>query len=462
MHPSLLRLQWRLLLREPAARIGMFVLILGLAYALVRGLAWTTMDAHQRIAAQAEATTSLAEKQQEVADIEAGRIDAATRPYAGNPLGYQVTATLPHRPLAALATGQRDLSISLAEITLWGRSDTVLTRQPLENPEHLQTGRFDVAFIIVYLLPLLVIGLGFDLLGGERERGTLRLVLAQPVTLVRYLLAKLVVRFALVVSATLGFAVLALVGLGRTAAVPMLGWLVVVWLYAGFWLALTFAVNTAARSSAANAMKLASAWVLLVLLLPAAINTSVEQLLPLPSRMELVGELRAAENRAQAQAHDHPELAAEDPFIWARKFYRVQRDIERQTAPTLATFEARLAVRRDVVHAASWLSPAVVAHDLLTDLAGSGVARHAAFAVQVQAFAADLHGQLAPRLLAGSRLSAADYDTLPRFTFVEEGRASAAARLAPMLLVLVTLTAALLLWGCRRLGRVDALARETE
>jgi len=458
VRPSLPRLQWRLLLREPAPRIGVLVLLLGLAYALVRGIAWTAMDAREATEAEAAAAASLAVKQQEVEDIEAGRVDAAQRPYAGSPLDYHVTATLPHRPLAALAAGQRDLSTSVAGITLWGRSDTVLARQPLENPEHLQVGRFDVAFVVVYLLPLLVIGLGFDLLGGERERGTLRLVLAQPVTLMRFLLAKLVVRFALIVGATLGFAALALAGLGLTAAAPLSVWLLVVWLYAGFWLALTFAVNARARGSAANAMTLASAWVALVLLLPAVINVGIEQLLPLPSRMELVGELRAAENRAQARAHDHPELAADDPFTWAQNFYRVQRDVERQTAPTLAAFEARLAMRRDVVHAASWLSPAVLVHDVLTDLAGSGVARHAEFAAQVQAFAADLHGQLAPRLFAASRLGAAEYDTLPRFTFVEEGR----GRLAPPLLLLVTITAALLLWGCRRLRRADALSRETE
>jgi ABC-2 type transport system permease protein len=457
VRPSLPRLQWCLLLREPAPRLGVLVLLLALGYALVRGAAWTAMDVRQMTAAEAEAAASLVVKRQEVEDIEAERVAAADRPYAGSPLDYHVTATLPQRPLAALAAGQRDLSPSIAEITLWGRSDTVLARQPLENPEHLQAGRFDVAFVVVYLLPLLVIGLGFDLLAGERERGTLRLVLAQPVTLVRYLLAKVAVRFALIVGATLAFAALALVGLGVSAAAPLLVWLLVVWLYAGFWLALTFAVNARARSTAANAMALASTWVALVLLLPAVINVVVEQLLPLPSRMELIGELRAAENAAKARAHDHPELTADDPFTWARGFYRVQRDIERQTAPTLAAFEARLAARRDVVHVASSLSPAVLVHDVLTDIAGSGVVRHADFAEQVQVFAADLHATLAPRLFTASRLHAAEYDTLPRFTFVEEGRGRLAARLAPPILLLLAVTAGLLMWGCRRLRRSDVL-----
>lgn len=455
MPSSLLRAQLRLLLREPALRIGGLTLLACLGYALAHGAGWARDETARIAVVQHDIEKTIAEKRDEVAAIEAGRLDRKEHPYAGSPLDYPAAATLPLRPLSALTTGQRDLSASAVEISLWGRDDTVLARRPIADPEQLQGGRFDAAFVVVYLLPLLVIGLCFDLLAGERERGTLRLVLAQPVTAVSYLRAKLAVRVLVVLAALAAFGAAAALSLGTGADGSLLGWLAIAALYVVFWAALAFAVNTRRRSAAANAMRLAAAWVTLLLLLPAAINVVVEQALPLPSRMALIGELRAADNRAAAQAHDHPELTGEDVFAWARNYYRMQRKIEEETAPRFMTFEAQVTRRAEIVRAASFLSPAVLAHDALGELSGTGPARHAAFARQARAFAQGLHAELSPRLFAGERLTAKDYDNLPRFTFAEEPASDVAARLLPPVVLLLAVSAGLLVWGGRRLRRGD-------
>lgn len=460
MQSSRLRAHVRLLLREPTLRIGGATLLLCLVYALAHGRGWAQEEEARLAAVRSDVDAAIAGKRDEVAEIEAGRQSLDEHPYAGSPLDYHAAATLPVDPLAALAVGQRDLQADAVEVTLWGREDTLLARRPLADPEQLQLGRFDAAFVVVYLLPLLVIGLCFDLLAGERERGTLRLVLAQPISAASYLRAKLAAR-VLAVLAGLGlFGAIAALALGTGAAPALLGWLAVAALYAGFWAALAFAINARRRSAAANAMTLAAAWVTLVLLLPATINVVVEQALPLPSRTALIGELRAADNRAAAQVHDHPELTGEDAFAWARKYYRVQRKIEEETAPRFAAFEAQVAARADVVRAASLLSPAVLVHDALGDLAGTGAARHAAFAAQTRAFADELHAELSPRLFAGRRLASHEYDGLPRFAFAEESPSQSAARLVPPLLLLLAASAGLLLWGDRRLRRGDPPVEE--
>ena len=45
------------------------------------------------------------------------------------------------------------------------------------NPELTLPGRFDFAFVLVYLAPLFLIALLHDLLSGEREAGRLKLLL---------------------------------------------------------------------------------------------------------------------------------------------------------------------------------------------------------------------------------------------------------------------------------------------
>ena len=462
MPSSLLRAQLRLLLREPALRIGALTLLLCLGYALARGRAWAHEEADRATAVQRDAEAAIADKRDEVAALADGRLRLDERPFAGSPFDYRVAAILPVGPLAALAVGQRDLSPVVAEISLRGRRDNLLARRPLADPEQLQTGRFDAAFVVVYLLPLLVIGLCFDLLAGERERGTLRLVLSQPVGASTYLRAKLAARLLVLLALLGSFGAAAVLTLGTGADAALLAWLAVAAVHVAFWAALAFAVNARRRSAATNAMHMVAAWVVLVLLLPAAINVVVEQALPLPSRMVLIGELRAAENRAAAHVHDHPELTGDDALAWARRYYLVQRKIEEETAPRFAGFEERIAARAELVRAASLLSPAVLVHDALSELAGTGPTRHAAFAAQVRGFADAVHAELSPRLFAGRRLASHEYDGLPRFTFAEEAPAALAARLMPPLLLLLAVTAGLMFWGDRRLRRGDLLMEESE
>jgi ABC-2 type transport system permease protein len=56
------------------------------------------------------------------------------------------------------------------------------------------SGQFDAAFVVLFLYPLLICAVSFDLTATERDRGTLRMVLAQPVTLGDVVAGKMIVR----------------------------------------------------------------------------------------------------------------------------------------------------------------------------------------------------------------------------------------------------------------------------
>ena len=53
----------------------------------------------------------------------------------------------------------------------------------LENPVNLMTGAFDIAFVVIFLLPIFILAISYDLLSSERERGTLAMILAHPISL---------------------------------------------------------------------------------------------------------------------------------------------------------------------------------------------------------------------------------------------------------------------------------------
>ena len=126
----------------------------------------------------------------------------------GRTLGARY-AVMPPTPLAALAVGQSDLLPYYFKVTTDAK-ETVLAAAELENPQRLLTGRFDLAFVLIYLYPLLILALTYNLLSAEKEQGTLVLALSQPVSLRTLLLGKVASRFVLFLATIVSLAAIAL------------------------------------------------------------------------------------------------------------------------------------------------------------------------------------------------------------------------------------------------------------
>ena len=63
-------------------------------------------------------------------------------------------------------------------LELNGGTITVSAGEAAAALSHEMVGRFDLAFVTVYLLPLLVLALSYNVLSEEREQGTLARTLA--------------------------------------------------------------------------------------------------------------------------------------------------------------------------------------------------------------------------------------------------------------------------------------------
>jgi ABC-2 type transport system permease protein len=111
-------------------------------------------------------------------------------------------------PLEGLAIGQGDLLPDTYRLTARG-AHTFLGRTDPENSLRLLSGNFDVAFIVVWVLPLLAIGFLFDVVAGERERGVLWLAVVAGASAGRFVWHKWWARFLLLAAVTTDAIVLA-------------------------------------------------------------------------------------------------------------------------------------------------------------------------------------------------------------------------------------------------------------
>lgn len=371
-------------------------------------------------------------------------------------------AQLPPAPFAALAVGQSDLLPAHERLSVFRAEQPSAARTELENPGRLLSGRFDLAFVLIWLLPLFLLAAAYDLCAGDREAGTLRMVLAQGASPRLWIARRALARgapFLCCASAAVAWA-------SRSSQADDVGArlglaVLVILAYGLFWLAIAALVNTFARSAAAAATAAGAAWVVFVLVMPTLLNVVVESLHPSPSRAELVAEAREASADAEKRGNelissfykDHPELAP--PGMQADVLSRmlaVQDEVGRAMEPVKARFaQASLEQQREVER---WrlASPAIAANEALTDLAGTGYWRHRAFQEQVATFKQQLLAFYEPKFHKRQPIVAADLGQLPRFEFEEEPSAAWIGRVGKGAGGILGLAAAVMLGAAVRLS----------
>jgi ABC-2 type transport system permease protein len=352
--------------------------------------------------------------------------------YVGRGQGATVAA-LPDAPLALAAVGVSDLYPQVLKVSA-GSKDTFLFLDEIENPAHLLGGSFDLAFVIVYLLPLLILATGYDVLSGERERGTLAMTAATSAPLPAVLLGKLLVRAGgVALAAIVGLGAVVAVAGGRAAALPALATLAaLVAVYAAFWAGLCLAVNARGRDSAANAVTLVMAWGVLLVVGPAAVNAAAQALYPAPSRAELVLAVReaavdaerdrdAADARYRAEHPDATATATAPGDDRTARALEVTLAADARADAMLADQEARVRRQRLLADRLALVLPACLVHDAVAELAGNGHTRWDDYLARVAAFHARWRAFFVAKSRAGAGLTVADYDRFPRFEAVPTG-----------------------------------------
>ncbi|MCM5680651.1 DUF3526 domain-containing protein [Schlegelella sp. S2-27] len=412
----------------------------------IRGRERTVADLQSRQAAREQKNIELLQRVlsgQERPDPFSNPADPAS---VGGGMGARYTV-MPYLPLAPMAIGQSDMNPNYYKVSYRSKA-TFMYDGELESPWHLLSGTFDLAFVVVVLLPLAVFALSWNLLSAEREQGILKLLLSQPLSLTTLLAGKVALR-AVALLGTVALVVLLVLGASRAAPAGAGAWgqlaasIVVITFYAGFWFALAAAVNALGRSSAFNALVLVTGWVLLVLVAPVVMNLAVSLASPAPSRVELSTRTRLITIDALNRYNDL--LSADYRYVEApesllpkngrfevahrrRAHYLMGRDTDREIEALLARFDEQLNRQQDLVERWSWWSPAVVTYEALGNLAGTGSKRYLHFKQQVESYHAQWRAFFEPKVLDGLAMTESDFSQLPRFQWQEVAAADRTAR----------------------------------
>ncbi len=463
-------LEWRILRRDRAAVgiLGIFAVFLILsalaggrhADALSDGLA----------ASQAAEQAHLERLGDELSTLISQGADPRARdprdPMWMGQEGAPRMAILPPAPLAPLAVGQRDLQPQAIRVSskvhLEGEFNSETS---MSGPARLTTGAFDPAFLFVILFPLIVIALSYELLSAERERGTLAMLLSQPISQGALVLGKAGARAVALCAVTLAFALVGLLVAGAPLGAPgawlhvlLYGLVLVAW--AIFWFSAAIFVNSRGGTSARNALTLVGMWLTLVIVVPGLVGVAVDLLYPPPSRLEQIHEARE-DNRDLEQKrtallgrHDvDPDMSKV-----AVELVEVEEELAAREAPAHAAEQEHLQRRSALIGALRFVTPALLVQLALEDLAGSGQTRHQRFDEQVDDYHQRLRAHHVALIRAGATMTPKAMDATPTFHFQEEPLAGLLGRVLTGVLGLLLAAAALLAMARAGLGRIGRLA----
>lgn len=452
-----LRHEMRLLLRTPAAAMAIALLLMLAGLAVASGT-WEVARQHATI----ERLNALQRQDLAAQAAKHARGDAGTAAY------YTFHATWdPPGATAFLALGLRDAAPYVLRVRALALQAQLHEGETF-NPELALAGRFDFAFVLVYLAPLVLIALLHDLVSAERGAGRLPTLLALPQGAQALWRRRAGLRSVLVFAA-LALPVLAGAALNGTPWVAVAGVLAVVAAQVAFWSGVCLLVAVRGRSTVANATALVGAWAVLTLVLPVLAQAALARWVPVSQGVDLM----LAQRQAVHAAWDEPPQATLETFLrshpqWRHTaplpagfhwkwYYAFQQLGDDSVAPQVAAYRAGLEARQRWTARLGWLLPGVGAQAALHRIADTDLPAHTAYQDRIADFHTRLRHFHYPYLFDGRPFGAQDFAQQPRF---EPPVRRADVPLADLAVLVIVGAAALLagLLACRRVSRQRAAA----
>jgi ABC-type transport system involved in multi-copper enzyme maturation permease subunit len=328
------------------------------------------------------------------------------RPKPGEPI-----ALVPPNPLSLLAKGLDEAMTRSFEVGVTGI--TVRAGQKTGNLIFSFFPAPDFLYIVRVVLSLVALLFGFDQISREKEKGTLRLMLANDVSRAKILLGKwlgnflgLAIPFGLVT--LLGLVVLALDPGTRFSAehIARLGLiLVLTFIYVAFFLSLGIFISTVTQRAAKSLIILLFIWALLVFVIPNLGTLLARQVVDVPSVRAL------SEKRQQVWTREVLLSIGESRRTggnWADHVRTINQEDDRLEENYRAKFDRLVRLSKNI----NRLSPAASFVYAVTDIAGTGIGEESRLKGEVVRYKNSIVQKMVAAIVSGSKA-----DSYPAFTY---------------------------------------------
>lgn len=332
---------------------------------------------------------------------------------------------------AAVSVGQRDVNPYNVKVRMLALEGQIYDSE-MTNPTNLLFGNFDLSFVIVFLFPLLIIAFTHNLISAEQESGTWNLLRSQPISILKIVGLRLVLRFALVFAAALLMLALGCLAVGAAFDERFFAAALLTFVYFAFWIGVAAFVISFGRGSTFNALSLLGIWIFLVLLAPALLSSIVSTGFPVSESMETTVEQREGYHEKWDQPKSvtmekfylkYPEYREfpipEDKFSWGW-YYAMQQIGDEDSADAAARYREKLDQRNDFTRRASWLLPSVAAQLRFNEVAETDLESHLHYLDSVRDYHESIRRTFYPYIFRNTKAAEFDLKAAPGHSFKNE------------------------------------------
>lgn len=334
------------------------------------------------------------------------------RPKPGEPI-----ALLPPNPLSIFAKGLDEALARSFEIGVMGI--TVRAGQKSGNTIFAFFPTPDFLYVARVVLSLVALLFGFDQVSREKEKGTLRLMLANNISRARILLGKWLGNF---LSLAIPFVLVTLLGVALLSLDPEVRWtaahigrlgliLALTFVYFAFFLSLGILISTLTRRAAASIVILLFIWALVVFIIPNLGTLLARQMVDVPSVRAL------SEKRQQVWTREVLLSIGESKRTggnWADHVRTINQEDDRLEEDYRAKFDRLVRLSKNI----NRLSPSASFVYAVTDIAGTGIGEESRLKGEVVRYKNSIVQRMTSSIISGAKAGgypafSYDYRSLP-------------------------------------------------
>ena len=368
-------------------------------------------------------------------------------------LDNNVAINKPNR-LSHLSIGQRDLypiyrKVSARSLYYDGSGISLDDKYAeTNNPHKLLAGNFDLSFVFLYLFPLLIIALCYNVLSQEKENGTFPILQTQPVSMLKIIGHKFLFRFLLVISLVVIYSVIGyLFTPVKDLYLPssFFSWISLLIGYTSFWFALVFLIVSLKYSSSVSALVSVGCWMLFLIVIPSLINNYIAANYKISSRTKFVTELgeqmgsiwetndsitlpvyyktypQYSSNPVKPlwtenDSYDSLGKNEEIDLRYNKKLILYHFILDQNIKTQLAIYNEQIIDKLTATERFAWINPVVTTQEAMNDIAASGYRYNQHFRSATAIYRDSIFNISNNFVFGEKKLTLADYKSYPTFT----------------------------------------------
>ncbi len=339
-------------------------------------------------------------------------------------------ATFYPNSFSSMAIGHRDVYPFYKEISTKDNSLYVFDAN-ISNPEILASGNFDLSFVIIYLIPLLMIVLCHNVISEEKEQGTFILIKSQSNHFQKFIFYKLLFRALLLLILT---SILSIVAAywspisSPLSILDLLCWQFVMICYLFFWFAVCYLFISFQKNAIVTSLYMIGIWLLLSFVIPSLFNFYIDISHPTGIKADMASEKRKIEESVwdlepkvllQKFYSHYPEYDTENPndtIKYNPKHFVAYYDaLEKQLIPIAKIHKDRENERKELMSKLSDFIPTLKIQKTLNQIGNTDFNSYKYFEESTLSFQIKWKKFIYHFIFKDKNLQINDYLTMPKY-----------------------------------------------